>query len=276
MTSDGPRTFEWDATNQLTAVNVGMHRTAFEYDGHGREVSRVEIEAGAVQNRSNSVWSGSRLCEERSSTNGLMWRRLCNHGESTAEGQLFLTADHLGSVREVTGPNGGLRARRAYDPWGRLTLNGDAAATASGFTGHNLRPWSGLWATWYRSYDANLGRWLSGDPIRLAAGDANLYRYVGNRPLVQRDRDGLLAVNSEYVGSWGCTLFFGAKVFLVDRRGEQDDQYSHCLATCYIARYCGYVVAVEPDGPRKGGTDSDAGTWGALVPATAGTKRSTT
>ena len=32
----------------------------------------------------------------------------------------------------------------------------------------------------HRWYDAGVGRWLSEDPIGFAAGDANLYRYVGN------------------------------------------------------------------------------------------------
>ncbi len=32
-------------------------------------------------------------------------------------------------------------------------------------------------------YDASVGRWLSEDPIGFAAGDGNLYRYVGNATL---------------------------------------------------------------------------------------------
>src|SRR5205814_10322105 len=33
LTSDGTRTFEWDARNQLVAVTVGTHRTEFDYNG---------------------------------------------------------------------------------------------------------------------------------------------------------------------------------------------------------------------------------------------------
>jgi YD repeat-containing protein len=33
LTSDGTRTLEWDARNQLVAVEVGTHRSEFTYDG---------------------------------------------------------------------------------------------------------------------------------------------------------------------------------------------------------------------------------------------------
>ena len=33
-----------------------------------------------------------------------------------------------------------------------------------------------------RYYDPKVGRWLSQDPLGFAAGDGNLYRYVGNAP----------------------------------------------------------------------------------------------
>ena len=43
----------------------------------------------------------------------------------------------------------------------------------------------------HRWYDAGVGRWLSQDPIGFAAGDANLYRYVGNGATEFTDPSGL-------------------------------------------------------------------------------------
>ena len=43
-----------------------------------------------------------------------------------------------------------------------------------------------------RWYDPQTGRWLSQDPIGFAAGDANLYRYVGNSPTNATDPSGLV------------------------------------------------------------------------------------
>ena len=40
-------------------------------------------------------------------------------------------------------------------------------------------------------YDATIGRWTSQDPLGFDAGDANLYRYVGNAPTGYLDAFGL-------------------------------------------------------------------------------------
>ena len=42
-----------------------------------------------------------------------------------------------------------------------------------------------------RWYDSTVGRWLSQDPSGFVAGDANLYRYVGNSPTSATDPSGL-------------------------------------------------------------------------------------
>jgi hypothetical protein len=44
----------------------------------------------------------------------------------------------------------------------------------------------------HRWYDPGTGRWISEDPIGFAAGDANLYRYVGNGGTGARDPSGLV------------------------------------------------------------------------------------
>jgi len=41
-----------------------------------------------------------------------------------------------------------------------------------------------------RWYDARVGRWLSEDPVGFAAGDGNVYRYVGNIPIGKLDSAG--------------------------------------------------------------------------------------
>lgn len=42
-----------------------------------------------------------------------------------------------------------------------------------------------------RDYDPSVGRWLSKDPIRFAAGDSNLYGYVMSDPINLVDPSGL-------------------------------------------------------------------------------------
>jgi RHS repeat-associated protein len=50
---------------------------------------------------------------------------------------------------------------------------------------------TGLQNNLHRWYDPGTGRWLNEDPIGFAAGDANLYRYVGNGVTGARDPKGL-------------------------------------------------------------------------------------
>jgi len=65
LTGDGTRTFEWDARNQLLAVDVGSHRSEFTYDGEQRRVRIVEKESSVVQSDAKVIWCGSEICEER-------------------------------------------------------------------------------------------------------------------------------------------------------------------------------------------------------------------
>lgn len=44
-----------------------------------------------------------------------------------------------------------------------------------------------------RHYNPEAARFLSEDPIGFRAGDANLYRYVINNPVLKRDPFGLIA-----------------------------------------------------------------------------------
>lgn len=52
-----------------------------------------------------------------------------------------------------------------------------------------------------RHLDGNTERWISRDPIGFAGGDLNLYRYVGNGPIVGVDPSGLARWMT--VGRWG-------------------------------------------------------------------------
>src|SRR5208283_5277438 len=45
--------------------------------------------------------------------------------------------------------------------------------------------------------DPSIGRWTSEDPLGFAAGDTNLYRYVGNGPTDGTDPTGLLPDSSQ-------------------------------------------------------------------------------
>jgi RHS repeat-associated protein len=189
MTADGTRTFEWDARNQLVAVNVGTHRSEFTYDGMQRRVRIVERQNGVIESDTRLVWCETVVCEERASNGFSVLRRAFALGEQVEGVNRFFMLDHLGSPAQVTDATGALLVRYEYDPLGSRTLVAGTASTSIGFTGHQHHEPSGLNLTLYRAYDPGMGRWISSDPMGLRGG-LNLYAYVANNPLKLVDPTG--------------------------------------------------------------------------------------
>jgi len=187
LLNDGAgRTYAWDASNRLVKITQTSGVTEFVYDGGSRRVQE-KFNGTLVK---QWVWCGGpQPCEERDATNTVT-KRFYGQGQLNGTTALFYAKDHLGSVREMTDTSGALRARYDYDPYGRITkVSGDLEADF-GFTGFYRHQTTSLNLTVYRAYDADLGRWLSRDPIG-EDGGVNLYGYVGNSPVNYKDPDGL-------------------------------------------------------------------------------------
>jgi len=104
-------------------------------------------------------------------------------------GNLYYARDHLGNLRELTDNSNVVRARYEYDPYGRRTKVSGNLEADWGFTGHYYHAPSGLHLAWFRAYDANLGRWISRDPIA-EGGGLNVYAYANHDPVNYVDPDG--------------------------------------------------------------------------------------
>ncbi len=190
ISSTATNTYEWDAENRLVAVNIGTNRSEFTYDGLGRRVRIVERSNGVVQSDQRYLWVGTELSEERNAAGDSVTRQFFAEGERVAGTNLFFATDHLGSIREMTDGSGTVRARYAYDPYGRRTkVSGDLEADF-GFTGHYYAAASGLHLALFRGYHADLGRWLNRDPIE-EDGGLNLFAYAHNSPIRSNDLSGL-------------------------------------------------------------------------------------
>jgi RHS repeat-associated protein len=190
------RTNEWDAANRLVAVSSGNARTEFTYDGQSRVVGIRKLLNGIEVSHRLFVWNDNRLSEERA-TNGVVTKRFFAQGvqfvAGTNAGAYFYTRDHLGSIRELTDSAGNVRARYAYDPYGRRTkISGDLDSDF-GFAGMFWASEANLSLTHFRAYDPALGRWLSRDPLKQAEmrQGPNLYAYVRNEPISRFDPEGL-------------------------------------------------------------------------------------
>jgi RHS repeat-associated protein len=177
---------------------VGNQRTEFTYDGSSRLVSLRLLTNGSELSLRRFLWDGGRICEERDAA-GVVTKRFFPQGMKAESGPVtgtfFYSRDHLGSVRELTDSSGSVRARYAYDPFGRRTRTAGDMEANFGFVGMFLSAESGLYLATFRAYDPELGRWLSRDPLTDAEREegANLYVYVGNNPVNMTDPLGLKA-----------------------------------------------------------------------------------
>jgi RHS repeat-associated protein len=195
MINDGSRQYVWDAASRLVKIvhPGGSATTELTYDGIGRRVRIVEKSNGVAQSDKRFVWEGiMSVAEERDAFNTVT-QRFFAQGEKAAGTVFLYRRDHLGSIREVVNATGVMQSRYDYDLWGRITLLAGVFQSDRGYTGHYFHAPSGLHLSLYRAYSAELGRWLSRDPIGIRGG-INMYSYVLNSPVNKNDPLGLYAL----------------------------------------------------------------------------------
>jgi RHS repeat-associated protein len=125
--------------------------------------------------------------------------------ESLLDAQnLFTLADHQGSIRDLALVSSGALANHInFDSYGRiLSETNTAVDSLFGYTNREFDEETGLQYNRARYYSPDLGRFISQDPAGFSAGDANLYRYVGNSPLMLIDPSGLGSTSYTDVGSY--------------------------------------------------------------------------
>lgn len=186
LTADGTRTFEWDAKNQLVAVNSGTHRSEFTYDGLQRRVRTAEKEGGAVQSDLVHVACSISVCESRDAAGGVVRERFFTNGIEGGTNKSYYARDHNGTVHEVSDEAANRSGSYTYGPYGERTAMVSTRTTPVGFTGHQSHDPSGLALAPYRAYDAALGRWINQDPIGIRGG-INLFQYVLGNPVAYTD-----------------------------------------------------------------------------------------
>jgi len=103
----------------------------------------------------------------------------------------YLT-DQLGSVTDVVSSSGTDLDHIVYDPYGNVVTETNATnGDRFKFAGMEYDSPTGVYYDHARYYDEVIGRFISQDPKGFAAGDANLFRYVGDGPTYLNDRSGL-------------------------------------------------------------------------------------
>jgi RHS repeat-associated protein len=205
--------FTYDHQNRLISRATDPDGTAgplpttteyFIHDGPGQSVTSANLDPHNLEQVGQIVL---RLDETGAVTNRYLWGpgvdQLVADEQVTSPSSpgevLWALTDHLGTVRDLVEYSGGTTqvvVHRTYDSFGNVTseLNPTAVDILFGYTGRPFDAATGLQNNLNRWYDPNVGRWISEDPVGFAAGDANLYRYVGNSPTNFIDPSGLFTV----------------------------------------------------------------------------------
>jgi len=106
----------------------------------------------------------------------------------------WLLTDHLGSVVDLTADSGTLQISMFYDAFGNrqtTTWVVGPYAVPEELDGLRMDVETGLLQDGARQYDPTTGRTLTRDPLGLAAGDPNTYRWVHNSPTNWTDPSGM-------------------------------------------------------------------------------------
>ncbi len=190
----GATTYTWDARNQLAGIQGFLPDCtpvtgAFSYDYRGRRIEKT------VNGRSvRYLYDGPQVIAELSGATidttyltGLeIDEVLARYG---APGERMLLTDALGSVLALTDPQGNPTTTYAYSAYGKTEPAGAPSENPVQYTGRENDN-TGLYYYRARYYVAEMGRFISSDPIGLAGG-LNTYAYVANRPTVFTDPLGL-------------------------------------------------------------------------------------
>jgi RHS repeat-associated protein len=182
------------AGNLLLAELPGGTEVEYLVDGMNRRIGRK------VNGQLHSGWlySGSRVVAELDSTGQVTSRFLYGSRADVPEfmqkgAETYrLVSDHLGSVMLVVNVSTGVIAQElAYDEFGNVQSNSNPGFQPFGFAGGLYDPVTRLTRFGHRDYNAQIGRWTTKDPIGFDGGDANVYAYVGNNPIMFSDPSGL-------------------------------------------------------------------------------------
>jgi RHS repeat-associated protein len=185
-------TYTWNARNLLTGISGLGLSASFTYDALRRRTQKTI--SGFTTTFQHDRWD---IVREVAGGSNVNYLRSLGMDETfariTDSDTTCYLPDALDSTLALADMNGNTTTSYSYGPFGHTAPTGPSSANAFQYTG---RENDGTGDYYYRSryYSPLRARFLSEDPIGLAGGDSNLYRYVFNNPINLLDPSGLAAV----------------------------------------------------------------------------------
>ena len=192
--SSGATTYNWDFDNRLTSAAVpGVGTVSFRSDPFGRRIQKSGP-SGTI----NYFYEGANAIEEID-TSGNLLAHYAQGGrvdEPLATLRSGVTAfyqeDGLASISSLSSLTGALSDSYTYDAFGNPSHSG-SFLNPYRYTGRDYDSETALQYSRARYYDPLIGRFLSEDSIRFAAGP-NMYAYVRNNPQNFSDPSGNIPI----------------------------------------------------------------------------------
>ena len=199
---DGARTYTWNNAGYLVQATGPSGAATYRYNGVGQRVTKV-INNGNARHYLYADDGVSLLGEYAQVTAGASANPLYEivYLDGTpvlalsAGRAYYIQVDHLNAPRLVKDGMGAVVWRWAADAYGIGAADQNPSGVGAfelnlRFPGQQFDAESGLYYNNARYYDSNTGRYISSDPVGIAAG-VNTFAYALNSPGVNIDPTGL-------------------------------------------------------------------------------------
>jgi RHS repeat-associated protein len=257
--------FSYDYLNRVvgvtrrSVVNTVLVDMVFMYDVFGNRIQkRVDTDGdGDWDTTTRSAYHNNMAWADLNDSNALTMHYVSGDqidqlfARITSGGTVsWYLPDQIGSTRGIVNNSGTSLGTLVYDSFGnQLSGGGDTDFDRFRFTGREWDAELGMYYYRARLYDPTTARFTSQDPIGFAAGDANLYRYAHNSPMIFTDPLGEVKVEVRYIkiGSFGRD-YYHAFIVLTDNDGKQY-----------------YCRGGPEEGSSSGPIDGSSGGYGKIV-----------
>lgn len=199
----------WDLNNRLTkeekVKGTEVKTVTYKYDPFGRRIEKkfVQTKSGETETETtNYVYDNEDIVVEYFTTSVGTEKTFYTHGHGIDEplamersgSYYYFHADGLGSITHITNSDKTAVQSYTYDAYGMATASSDFRNSYQ-YAGYIWDWETGTYHVRERTYDPMTGIWTSKDPIGMAGGDINLYRYVEGQPINFVDPSGLSRID---------------------------------------------------------------------------------
>ena len=267
LTSLNPTTqYNWDAEGRLVQAQVGTGTFIMRYDGFGRLIESEKVGSSGPVMKLRHAWCDAKICESRTRAGAESSGTEFDEGLRKGTISYLYFRDQLGTVRQVRSRSSSSDVGfHEYGPYGEdVSHSGQASLSRYAdmfyLTGNLGSP--GVYFTWYRAYNANVGRWLTRDPIGVEGG-INPYAYVNGNPLGFSDPfgDNPIAIGAgigtaiapgpgTVVGGVIGGIVLGGIIIYAQCKDDEDDRKAKCDEQALKDEQMCRMSTVPGTGPR--------------------------